>query len=560
MKLLLCLLLWIVAEAGADVSCGSHRAATCIQCPEGNGASWCNGDCEWKNGICVRNGYRTEVSCGSHKAPTCSECPQGHGATWCNGDCEWDNGKCIGAGAYTANGDCKIVLVNGNIQSAGLYFLKESDKPSISSMTAGTAIYDDLTGTYIYHKQNVGWVVASHYNPDDADVISHVDNKNLIQAGTWNNGVTTVCLDDHKCASNSVRDLLSRTTPMKALKDNYPFDGERKSMDGLFCSRVIANGVAFDYMNRTDRAGFPIYAANDRLYLSKPHDDMMNRNIYDSEYIITYDGSERALDIKFDKNWAVCDRLSFVPVPATSIHVNWNLPRGSLSYANEWELGVNVKVLNSADNTYFCTVGFGPGGYSGIQQTPDRSKARSGKLAIFSLWNYGSDGVNTEFVNQRDGVVESAFGGEGTGRKSWVNYPWQVGVKTGLKIKGKLVDRSTSLWQVDGYVKRLDNPNEWIHMASFTRASHQDILSPWGFYSFVEDWDRFGCAQGFRYKREAEFTEPYAIVDGKEVTLSRPSFRSVGDGIDRFANGLVVQEVLGSKGPGSVRMSTGGLP
>jgi len=31
------------------------------------------------------------VSCGSHSAQTCAECPQGNGKIWCNGDCKWSN-------------------------------------------------------------------------------------------------------------------------------------------------------------------------------------------------------------------------------------------------------------------------------------------------------------------------------------------------------------------------------------------------------------------------------------------------------------------------------------
>ena len=36
------------------------------------------------------------VACGGHTASSCSECPQGNGATWCNGDCQWSkaDGKC----------------------------------------------------------------------------------------------------------------------------------------------------------------------------------------------------------------------------------------------------------------------------------------------------------------------------------------------------------------------------------------------------------------------------------------------------------------------------------
>jgi len=31
----------------------------------------------------------TAVSCGMHSTPTCGECPMGNGAGWCNGDCIW---------------------------------------------------------------------------------------------------------------------------------------------------------------------------------------------------------------------------------------------------------------------------------------------------------------------------------------------------------------------------------------------------------------------------------------------------------------------------------------
>jgi len=36
----------------------------------------------------------TLVNCGNHKSPSCEECPQGNGKTWCNGDCFWENGGC----------------------------------------------------------------------------------------------------------------------------------------------------------------------------------------------------------------------------------------------------------------------------------------------------------------------------------------------------------------------------------------------------------------------------------------------------------------------------------
>ena len=47
---------------------------------------------EWFSDLVV------EVVCGGHTAETCSECPQGNGAYWCNGDCKWFNGECVERG------------------------------------------------------------------------------------------------------------------------------------------------------------------------------------------------------------------------------------------------------------------------------------------------------------------------------------------------------------------------------------------------------------------------------------------------------------------------------
>ena len=38
----------------STVVCGGHKAQSCDKCPQGNGPSWCNGECEWKTGDCVR--------------------------------------------------------------------------------------------------------------------------------------------------------------------------------------------------------------------------------------------------------------------------------------------------------------------------------------------------------------------------------------------------------------------------------------------------------------------------------------------------------------------------
>ena len=54
-------------------------------------------------------------------------------------------------------------------------------------------------------------------------------------------------------------------------------------------------------------------------------------------------------------------------------------------------------VGRSCPSTYFCVVGWGPGGYSGIQQVDQQRR-----VAIFSMWNSGEHKV--EFVEK--GMVE----------------------------------------------------------------------------------------------------------------------------------------------------------
>ena len=79
-----------------NVNCGGHYANFCHECPSGNGASWCNGDCQWNSLINECEIYvdsESDVSCGGHFASTCEDCPSGigNGASWCNGDCEWNS-------------------------------------------------------------------------------------------------------------------------------------------------------------------------------------------------------------------------------------------------------------------------------------------------------------------------------------------------------------------------------------------------------------------------------------------------------------------------------------
>ena len=98
-----------------------------------------------------------------------------------------------------------------------------------------------------------------------------------------------------------------------------------------------------------------------------------------------------------------------------------------------WALEATVQVERSVDCTYFCVVGWGPAGYSGIQQ-----KENNERVAIFSMWNEGSHSV--ELVNVGPGVKVSEFGGEGTGIKTIKDLNWKEGSNVTFNVEGHLLE------------------------------------------------------------------------------------------------------------------------
>lgn len=72
------------------VTCGNHHAPSCAECTQGNGKSWCNGDCVWsdENGGACMSKLSLGVNCGNgQSAQFCSDCLQMESA--CKGDCYW---------------------------------------------------------------------------------------------------------------------------------------------------------------------------------------------------------------------------------------------------------------------------------------------------------------------------------------------------------------------------------------------------------------------------------------------------------------------------------------
>merc|ERR1712226_1386158 len=67
--------------SASEVSCGNHNAATCLDCPKGNGASGCNGDCSWdpETSTCVEKDLIPKLRCfvGTLAEKRSEYCPLG---------------------------------------------------------------------------------------------------------------------------------------------------------------------------------------------------------------------------------------------------------------------------------------------------------------------------------------------------------------------------------------------------------------------------------------------------------------------------------------------------
>lgn len=67
--------------SASEVSCGNHNAATCLDCPQGNGASGCNGDCSWdpEASTCVEKDFIPKLRCfvGTLAEKRSEYCPLG---------------------------------------------------------------------------------------------------------------------------------------------------------------------------------------------------------------------------------------------------------------------------------------------------------------------------------------------------------------------------------------------------------------------------------------------------------------------------------------------------
>lgn len=211
--------------------------------------------------------------------------------------------------------------------------------------------------------------------------------------------------------------------------------------------------------------------------------------------------------------------------PATSCHLRYlYIPPEEIT--DKWTLENTVRVRNTADCTYFCVVGWGPGGYSGIQQIHHNRR-----VVIFSMWDDGANKVEAE--QHGDKVVVTPFGGEGTGMKSMKDIDWRDNENVELRISGEK-QGSSSTWKCSCWY-RLAGENDWNFVATYNRDGSPP-LNHSGFYSFIEDWERHEYSKGHCLRRSADFSGPTLITkNGDKILFKEAMFTKQRHGSDMFA-------------------------
>jgi len=200
--------------------------------------------------------------------------------------------------------------------------------------------------------------------------------------------------------------------------------------------------------------------------------------------------------------------------PATSIYFRYKKPtQPSISDTKSITIQNKTIIQKSHPSTYFCTIGFYPGGYCGIQQRENEAD----KIFIFSLWNDGNN--NVELVDKNEHAVSQKFGNEGIGLKTTMFFDWFINepIETRIEI-WKSIELPNCTWHVSCWFRRVrsepenlhsvnnsESRNPWIFIAEYKRNG-KTLLSDEGLFSFIEDYQRsIDGSQGHQYQRKALF-------------------------------------------------------
>ncbi|MCC7642641.1 MULTISPECIES: DUF5077 domain-containing protein [unclassified Janthinobacterium] len=187
-----------------------------------------------------------------------------------------------------------------------------------------------------------------------------------------------------------------------------------------------------------------------------------------------------------------------------SVHMGYTVPANTEYFYNEMTIPQGQDAIGS----YFMANGFGQG-YMGIQV-----KSPSERWILFSVWD-ADNGAKTTLVSKGAGVVDNAFGGEGTGGQTYLSYNWTAGTTYRFITRARPDGNGGSDYSAWFFAPET---GKWRYIATWKRPAISTYLT--GVHSFLENFiDTLGYTE-----RRVQFGNQWARnVAGtwSEVTAGR---------------------------------------
>ena len=187
-----------------------------------------------------------------------------------------------------------------------------------------------------------------------------------------------------------------------------------------------------------------------------------------------------------------------------SVHMGYTVPANTEYFYNEMTIPMGQDAIGS----YFMANGFGQG-YMGIQV-----KSPAERWILFSVWD-ADNGAKTTLVSKGAGVVDNAFGGEGTGGQTYLSYNWVAGTTYRFITRARPDGNGGSDYSAWFFAPET---GKWRYIATWKRPAISTYLT--GVHSFLEN---FIDTRGYT-ERRVQFGNQWARnVSGawSEVTAGR---------------------------------------
>jgi hypothetical protein len=155
-----------------------------------------------------------------------------------------------------------------------------------------------------------------------------------------------------------------------------------------------------------------------------------------------------------------------------SVHMGYTVPANTEYFYNEMTIPVGQDAIGS----YFMANGFGQG-YMGIQV-----KSPSERWILFSVWD-ADNGAKTTLVSKGEGVIDNAFGGEGTGGQTYLSYNWAAGTTYRFITRARPDGKGGSDYSAWFYAPET---GKWRYIATWKRPAISTYLT--GVHSFLENF------------------------------------------------------------------------